>query len=105
MQHNFFRDDELPAMATHCPQQECGFSIYAGVLVRWDEDHDERILHVLDAMPNRVLMHLLVCQEHEGSVSFVWDCGIPPGFTDQDEIEVPGGDVWCIHSSVIARGR
>jgi hypothetical protein len=70
----------LPNMATHCPQGECGFSVYRGVLVQWDEDHDERILDVLDDMPGHVVDAMIAVQEHEGTVCFVWKDAIPNGW-------------------------
>lgn len=87
-------------MATHCSQNTCGFSIYRGVLVQWDEDHDERILDVLDNMPANILDSLLVTQEHEGGISFVWEGAVPQGYTDNDEIEPGDGDCWPIALSI-----
>jgi hypothetical protein len=34
---------------------------------------NERVLDVLDAMPAEDLDRLLVVQEHEGVIAFVWD--------------------------------
>src|SRR6185503_18619950 len=67
-----FYDRDLPAGASHCGQEECGFSIYRGVLVQWDEDHDERIFKFLDQLPAKILDKLLVVQEHEASLVLVW---------------------------------
>ena len=94
-----FKDCDFPNLASHCNQGECGFSIYRGVLILWDEDHDQRILGVIDKMPARVIKHLLIAQEHEGCIDFVWNEVIPKGYeSDAPEIEAPDGDLWGITS-------
>lgn len=98
-----FRATELPNMATHCSQEMCGFSIYRGVLVQWDEDHDERVLTVLDKMPAVVVDQLLVIQEHEAVLGLIWDRWIPNKYVEGVEVEVEG-DVWRINSSRLANG-
>ncbi|HPA20382.1 MAG TPA: hypothetical protein PLU30_21710 [Verrucomicrobiae bacterium] len=67
-----FFDDDLPNMASHCDQWECGYSLHRGVLVQWDEDHDVRILEFIDGLPEDVHPELLVAQEHEASLSLLW---------------------------------
>jgi hypothetical protein len=94
-----FYEADFPNMATHCDQKECGFSLYRGVLVQWDEDHDERILDVIDEMNPSALKDLLLCQEHEGSISFVWKNAVPQGFEEGGGIDVPDGDLWNIDDS------
>jgi hypothetical protein len=42
------------ASAIGCTRKECGYSIYRGILVRWDEDQDERSLRLIDAIPTAV---------------------------------------------------
>jgi hypothetical protein len=103
-----FYDFELPAMASHCNHADCGFSIYRGTLVCWDEDHDERILQLIDEMPTAVAEQLLVTQEHEGSVRFIWKGEVPEGYHTNGAVEVamdiPGepdaSDVWIIEESI-----
>jgi hypothetical protein len=91
---------DLPNMASHCAQSECGFSIYRGVIVQWDEDHDERVLDVLDQMPAHILDSLFVVQEHEGAIAFVWKGDVPKGYEEgTDGVEPGDGDLWCIISS------
>lgn len=92
----------LPNMATHKDQESCGYSVYKDVLVQWDEDDDDRILDVIDCMEPSVRKNLLICQEHEGSVAFVWKNEVPEGYTEEDDIDTPDGDVWCICSSKVA---
>ena len=92
---NVFKTSDFPSPDDH------EFSLYRGVLVQWDEDHDERVLRVIDYMPAKVVDRLLVVQEHEGSVAFVWDRTIPVGYeVDGPGIDVPGGDWWYVYSSV-----
>lgn len=98
-----FFENDLPNMATHRNQVECGFSLYAGVLVQWDEDHDLRVLTLLDQMPRAARERLLIVQEHEGSVSFVWKNGVPAGYNVRDYVEAEG-DTWNIHRSVVVAG-
>lgn len=96
-------------MATHTPQESCGFSLYRGALVQWDEDHDIRILGVIDQMPTSVVDRLLVTQVHEGVISFVWDGGVPHEYEEGKSIAVidhgygltspPEEDLWMIHTS------
>ncbi|HNW10975.1 MAG TPA: hypothetical protein PKI71_06380 [Candidatus Rifleibacterium sp.] len=93
------KNTDMPNMASHCKQDECGFSVYRGVLVQWDEDHDERVLNLLDDMPAWVIDELLCVQEHEGSAAFVWKRFIPNGYTEDDQIEPGDGDIWSIYSS------
>ena len=96
-------DDQLPTMATHCDQADCGFSIYGTVLVRWDEDRDRRVLDVIDTLPRGVYDRLLVIQEHEASLALVWDGEPPEGYREGDSVDVPDGDIWNVYSSVAAR--
>lgn len=95
-----FHDVDFPNGATHCPQAECGFSIYHGVLIQWDEDGDERILSLIDQMPEDVRLQLLITQEHKASVSLVWKSYIPSGWEEGRELYVED-DVWHIMDSLI----
>lgn len=88
----FFLDD-LPNMASHCSQSECGYSIYRGVLVQWDEDHDDRVLRLLDELSVKIIEQLLVVQEHEGAVCFIWKGKTPRGYEEGADFIVKG-DVW-----------
>ena len=76
-------------------QDECGFSIYRGVLVSWDEDRDGRVLVLLDNLPCQIIDQLLVVQERKGCVQFSWKGPTPQGFRDGDSIEVES-DAWSV---------
>lgn len=93
-----FLQDQLPNGATHCDQSECGFSIYRNVLVQWDEDHDERVLWFLDRLPVNIIEKLLVCQEHEGTIEFLWKGKVPKGFEEGGSVN-GDGDEWNISGS------
>ncbi len=93
-----FFNRHFPNCASHCPQETCGFSIYRGVLVQWDEDHDERVLTVLDQMPPHILDQLIITQEHEGGICFVWKGAVPKGYQEGDSVDGEGDD-WVILES------
>ena len=86
-------------MATHCSQEECGFGIYRGVLVQWDEDHDERILQFIDELPDAIREHLVIAQEHEACLALVWRNVVPPDYAKNSHSVMVGGDVWEIVES------
>ena len=94
-----FRESDLPNMANSCKQSECGFSLYRGVLVQWDEDHDERVLSMIDEMPVGVVARLLVVQEHKGGVAFLWEEEVPAGY-EEGKTVYGEGDPWYIASSI-----
>ncbi len=94
-----FRENDVPNFASHCPQSECGFSIYRGILVQWDEDQDERVLSMIDEMPEFVRNQLLVVQEHEAILGFIWKGHVPAGYEKDRSIDIDG-DIWNIHESV-----
>jgi hypothetical protein len=100
-----FHESDFPNAATHCNQHACGFSLYRGVLIQWDEDDDTRILGVLDAMPAGILDRLLIVQEHEGGINFVWKEQVPEGYEEGKSIDEPGGDIWTVISSVALKGK
>lgn len=95
-----FSDNQLPNMASHCKQTDCGYSLYRGVLIQWDEDHDDRILNVIDSLPAHVLDRLLVAQEHEGTIAFVWVGLVPFGYESDGPGIIADGDWWSVISSI-----
>lgn len=96
---------DMPNMATHCSQELCGFSIHRGVLIQWDEDHDERVISVIDNLPINVVDKMYVVQEHEGSIAFMWNGSIPKGYEEGNCIGVPDGDIWSIVSSIALQNQ
>lgn len=94
-----FHETDLPNMASCCPQEECGFSIYRGVLIQWDEDQDERILTFVDSLPDDIAGQLLIAQEHEGSLYLVWKGPVPKAYTDNNGVSVED-DHWSICKSI-----
>lgn len=93
-----FFDVDLPKMASHEPQATCGFSVYRDTLIVWDEDHDERVVTFIDQLPEYVRAQLLVVQEHEGCLALLWRYCVPPGYEEQQGVDV-AGDHWSIISS------
>ena len=79
----------------------CGYSVYRGVIVVWDDDHDERILYFLDCQSAEVLDQLLVVGEHEGGVSFLWERMVPVGYENGSEL-LAIDDMWHVQSSTVA---
>jgi len=59
--------------------------------------------YILHNMPVNALDNLLVVQEHEGSIAFIWCVSIPSDYKEGKDIDVPDGDVWTICSSVLKR--
>jgi hypothetical protein len=98
-----FYDGDFPNTASHVSQSTCGYSLYKGVLVQWDEDQDTRVLQLIDALPLPAREQLLIIQEHEGCVAFVWDYQVPEGFEENGGIDV-AGDSWSITASYAIRG-
>lgn len=49
-----------------------GFSVYRDVLIFWDEDYDNRIITLIDSLPEAVRNILVAIREHEGSLQVVW---------------------------------
>jgi len=92
-----FYENDFPNMASHKNQSDCGFSIYRGVLVQWDEDQDERVLQLLDELPAWVVDRVLVVQEHEGTVEFLCKTKVPQPIKPGTTVHV-GDDVWCVES-------
>lgn len=93
-----FHASDFPNMATHCLQAECGFSLYRGILVQWDEDQDERILSFVDSLPDHIRVRLLVAQEHEAALALRWKGPTPDGYQEGSEFDVDG-DVWYVDTS------
>jgi hypothetical protein len=94
-----FYASDLPNMATHCSQEECGFSLYRAVLVQWDEDEDSRVLKFIDNLPDNIRNELLVIQEHEAGLGLLWKTHVPVGYEEGREFEIDG-DIWHTNSSI-----
>lgn len=94
-----FYDDDFFNMASHCLQSECGFSIYQGVLIQWDEDQDDRVLEFIDNLRDCERYELAIVQEHEGTIALLWRSTVPSGYEEGNYIEV-GNDAWEIVKSM-----
>lgn len=81
--------------------EEAGFSLYRGIIVRWDEDYDTRILDFIDDLEECDARALLAVQEHEGSIAFRWKHSVPPEFAEGQVVVVRDGDGWSVFESVV----
>jgi hypothetical protein len=93
-----FELDELTYL-----EENGSWSVYRNVLVAWDEDYDARVLTWIDGLPRRVRKHLLAVSEHEGALSLLWKCAVPPSFREGQFVSVLD-DNWCIGQSKTAGG-
>jgi hypothetical protein len=94
-----FYDSDKLVCAACADQADPGFSIYRGVIVVWDCDHDPRILTFIDSLSDDDRNNLAGAHESEGCLSLRWKYEIPPrfrlfGFTC-DSIEVEN-DSWTV---------
>lgn len=74
------------------PTARCGFSLYKGVLILWDEDHDDRIFSWIDQYGSGcVSVH-----EHEATMTIVWN--------GRDDTRPTGysvcGDFWTVEEHI-----
>lgn len=79
-----------------------GVSVYKNVLIVWDEDHDARIITLIDQIEEKweQLVNLAVVHEHEGSVIFIWNYHVPFMSELQECGEViVEEDAWHVHES------
>ena len=88
-------DRDLPNGASHADQNECGYSVYKGVLVQWDEDQDPRVLDLIDDLDGPTRYNLAAVQEHEGTLSLLWKEEVPRWLLQNESLEV-AGDIWEI---------
>lgn len=91
-----FYDSDLTSPASRDPGS--GWSLYKAVLVRWDQDDDERALTLIDELPPHMRSQLLVVQERKAMVGFLWKDEVPSGYDEGEQIEVEG-DVWTVDIS------
>jgi len=77
--------------------QGCELSVYRGVIVCWDEDHDTRVLNLIDDMSERDRHNLVAIHEHEGQASYVWNCKTPKQY--EEGVNTRDGDHWPCQES------
>ena len=94
------RYEELPSTGS---KEDFGFTLYRGVIVRWDEDYDTRILDFIDDMKEFESEGLVAVHESKGNISFLWSnvTDIPP-IAEATTVETRNGDVWNVLESRIA---
>lgn len=72
--------------------QGCDLSVYRGVIVCWDEDHDTRVLNLIDDMTERDRENLVAIHEREGQASYVWNGKTPAQY--EEGVNTRCGDHW-----------
>ena len=76
-------------------------SVYRGVIVHWDEDHDTRILDFIDDMNEQDRSCLVATHEHEGGMWFIWNGPAPKAYEKTDHgVDTRSGDHWSILESI-----
>lgn len=75
------------------------WTVYRGVTVVWDEDHDERVLSFIDKMAEEDREYLAGIYEHEGSIEMVWLYEENPRYKYGTSVNAPGPDSWSIFAS------
>jgi len=93
-----YRYRELPKL--EMTPEEAGFSIYRGVVVRWDEDYDARVLDFIDRLSLEDRKNLVAVQEHEESIAFRWEDHVPIELDEGKNILIDG-DVWTVIESIV----
>lgn len=91
----------LPAI-DKLPNTARGLSVHHDVIVIWDEDADDRVLSVIDALPQQQRQQLIAIHEHEGNVCFYWGKHVPREFNEPgaDMLVAPGNDLWAVEHHV-----
>jgi len=76
----------------------CGHTIYRGIFIAWDEDHDGRILRWIDGLPEPERARLLVASESKAELRLLWSGTPPSGIDDGDSVRVMY-DSWVVRES------
>ncbi len=78
---------------------EHGQSYYKGVLIIWDEDHDERVIKFIDKLSDNEKSCMIAVHEHKGYVDIM--CHPPHcAFSNGQTFNIMG-DIWTIHTVLI----
>jgi hypothetical protein len=96
---SMFRPSDLSVFDCHERCGQYGFSYYKGVLILWDEDHDQRIVKWIESLPSPIRNQLLCAHEHEGTIGLAWRRNkIPQKYKEGNSVLVDG-DCWTIIES------
>ena len=74
------------------PGTGVSLSVYRGVIVHWDEDHDSRVLNLIDDMTEKDRHNLVAIHEREGQASYVWNGKTPAQY--EEGVNTRCGDHW-----------
>lgn len=70
-----------------------GLSVHSGVIVVWDEDHDERVLRMIDERFPTGSVKPLAVHEHEGGIFLLWASESDALYAGPDDYATEG-DWW-----------
>ena len=73
-------------------------TVYRGVLVKWDHDHDTRVLTFIDGLSSETRHDLAVVHESEGMLFLAWYQQVPACLREGETVEMPN-DLWLVESS------
>lgn len=82
----------------------CKVSVYRGIIIQYDEDEDDRILKLVDTLPNVDLNDLIMIGEHEGFVTALWkrESSVPYSLRNKAMVDVyidrEYGDSWGVEN-------
>jgi len=98
---SMFRPSDLTTFDCHQRCGQHGFSYYKGVLVLWDEDHDQRIISWIESLQLPIRNQLLCCHEHEGTIGLAWRRNKIPAKYKAGKSVLVEGDCWTIIESIV----
>jgi hypothetical protein len=81
------------------------FSVYKGVVIKWDEDHDWKVTQIIDTIPADERRFLVIIQEHEECLSLVWHRRVPRRYRIGKYIRLSGGEVYRIYDSRVVGNK
>lgn len=74
------------------------FSVHRGILVLWDLDEDERVLALIDMLPDKIRSGVIAIQERKAGLNVVVrDLKTEWWFKAEGEFEEPFGDIFVVN--------
>lgn len=77
-------------------QAEYGISCHEGIIIKWDEDYDIRIIEFINGLSNETKKCIFAVSEHEGVLYIMWKAGCIDSSLGSDVYVC--GDVWSIEN-------
>ena len=72
-----------------------GVSVYRGVLIAWDSDHDTRVLDYIDKIPECYRRGLVAVHERKGGIVLVWKDHVSFDYEKSFDFECSDGSFDC----------